>query len=77
MLYMLATQQHGDGGQPPALSLLLAVALLACVVRAADRISMAPSGGPGGMLAFFGPRLAACCEITMGVTMGYMLITMS
>jgi hypothetical protein len=22
------------------------------------------------------PRLAACCEIAMGLTMGYMLITM-
>jgi hypothetical protein len=22
------------------------------------------------------PRLAACCEIVMGLTMGYMLITM-
>lgn len=73
MLYMLA-MQHGAGGQPHAAALLLAVALLAGVVRAADRISVAPSGGPGA--ALLGPRLAACCEIAMGVTMGYMLITM-
>jgi len=76
MLYMLAAV-HGGGRQPPTPALLLAVALLACVVRAADRISVAPSTGPGGAMALLGPQLAACCEIAMGVTMGYMLITMS
>jgi hypothetical protein len=75
MLYMLAAR-HG-GGQPQGAAVLLAVALLACVVHAADRISVAPTRGPGGTLALLGPRLAACCEIAMGLTMGYMLITMS
>ena len=75
MLYMLAAL-HGTGRQPAAVALLLAVALLACVVRATDRISVGPAIGRRAM-ALLGPQLAACCEIAMGVTMGYMLIAMS
>jgi hypothetical protein len=67
--------------------LVLAVALLGCVVWSADRIStLAPvavlAGGPSavGALARFGvplsPRLAAGCEIAMGITMGYTLIVL-
>jgi hypothetical protein len=76
MLYMLAVQ-HAGSMQPPAIALLLTVALLACVVRAADRIALVPPSGPGGASVLLDPRLAVCCEIAMGVTMGYMLITMS
>ena len=34
------------------------------------------SARPAGRRAPLSPRLAACCEIGMGVTMGYMLILM-
>jgi len=69
MLYMLAAHR-GGAMQPPVSALLLAVALLACVVHTADRISLSPAGGPGGALALVvGSRLALCCEIAMGLTM--------
>ncbi len=82
------------------LSLVLAVALVGCVVWSADRISTmapvavlassaavlastaehAPGPSPARSRSRSGvpvsPRLAACCEIAMGVTMGYMLIVL-
>jgi uncharacterized protein DUF5134 len=75
---------------PSAVPLVLAVALLGCVVWTADRMSaMAPvaelaarqSGlairpGAAAPPVPLSPRLSACCEIATGVTMGYMLITM-
>ena len=97
----------------PVLALILAMALLGCVVWTADKITaMAPVAALAGMgtvadagtfagtVAGTGtvagaagprldarptshrravplsPRLAACCEIAMGVTMGYMLIVL-
>ena len=72
----------------PGLALPLAVALLGYVIWTTDRLTALPavaalastgrtSGadrrtGPGRPP--LSPRLAACCEIAMGVTMGYMLI---
>jgi hypothetical protein len=132
MLYMLAaggavaaraasggTGMTAAGGSGSAtLALTFAVALLASVVLAADRMTSLPrvrlevSGfGAAGLVtaaspgtvapatvtattapasapasaattpsprspAPLSPRLAACCEIAMGLTMGYMLITM-
>jgi hypothetical protein len=133
MLYMLAAgaavAAHATSGtgmtvaagrSSPTLALTLAVALLASVVLAADRLTSLPrvrpevSSGSAGRLvsavwpgrltpaaattiaaanaaaapsprspeptprspAPLSPRLAACCEIAMGLTMGYMLITM-
>ncbi len=46
----------------------------------ATQVARAAAGPDGGQAAQprppMSPRLAACCEIAMGLTMGYMLITM-
>lgn len=79
-------------GRSPTLALLLTLGLLACVIWTTDRLgsiatvaalaggeragrAAAPPGlgGPGVPLS---PRLSACCEIVMGVTMGYLLVLM-
>jgi hypothetical protein len=48
--------------------------------RTATRVAHADADPAGGQAARskppMSPRLAACCEIAMGLTMGYMLITM-
>ena len=44
---------------------------------APDRNPVGPADNPAAPLRpTMSPRLAACCEIVMGVTMSYMLITM-
>jgi hypothetical protein len=96
------------------LALLLALALLGCVIHTADRLTALPlaaggaaarpapatmaaavtapagpsqpgtpaSGGAEATAAAtarthaLSPRLAACCDIAMGVTMGYLLVLM-
>ena len=73
-------------GPLPVLAILCAVGLLASVVLATDRLSVLapvpagaqPSGAgrtatPGAPMSL---RLAACCDIAVGVTMGYLLILM-
>jgi len=46
----------------------------------ADPVQLPGTAGPAGVWQIgpvpLSPRLAACCEIVMGVTMGYMLIMM-
>jgi hypothetical protein len=70
------------GGPLPVLAILCAVGLLASVVLATDRLTAlarvpaaTPSaeGSPGVPMSL---RLAACCDIAVGVTMGYLLILM-
>jgi hypothetical protein len=80
-VYMLGRQQ---GAQPAAMAgpgtaaLVLALGLLGGVVWSADRLTVLPSvaaAAAGGATA--GPlslRLAAGCDVAIGVTMGYMLI---
>jgi hypothetical protein len=95
MLYMLAVALPVSSGRaavmhPPVVSLVLAITLLAGVVRTVDRLSIsapAAAGPPGaagpaaGSAVTHGtllsPRLAVCCDIAMSVTMGFMLITMA
>jgi hypothetical protein len=72
----------------PLLAFVFAFALLGYVVWVTDRLpALAPvsalreaRGGPGAAphprAAPLSPRLAACCEIVMGLTMGYMLIVL-
>jgi Domain of unknown function (DUF5134) len=75
----------------PALALGLAVGLLGYTVWTTDRltslgrVSQGQAGAVGQVTASRGVsellvpmsvRLSACCDIVMGVTMGYMLITM-
>jgi Domain of unknown function (DUF5134) len=70
------------GGPLPVLAILCAVGLLASVVLATDRLTvLAPvpaavpsSAGSAGVPMSL--RLAACCDIAVGVTMGYLLILM-
>jgi Domain of unknown function (DUF5134) len=68
-------------------SLLLAVFMLGYVVWLADRLGARPrvvaAWSPGGDAAAvcakagsLAPRCAVCCKITMGITMGYMLVLM-
>jgi hypothetical protein len=73
------------GGHDATLALALAVVLLGFVVWTADRSSLlapvaAMSGGtgsgPGTRCVPLSPRLAATCEIVMGLAMAYMLILM-
>jgi hypothetical protein len=72
----------GPGAGFPALALILALALIGYVIWTTDRLtSLAPVAVAGTQVrAVTGPpmslRLAACCDIVMGLTMGYMLILM-
>jgi len=70
------------GGPLPVLAILCAVGLLASVVLATDRLTVlapvsAGAQAPGVSAAVpMSLRLAACCDIAVGVTMGYLLILM-
>lgn len=69
-------------GALPVLAILCAVGLLASVVLAADRLTVlarVPAATPsarGDAGVPMSLRLAACCDIAVGVTMGYLLILM-
>jgi hypothetical protein len=78
-------------GAMPAVALLLAVAVAASVVVTTDLIpapraappapaprgaAAGPAPDPGGARQMLCPRLAAFCQIVMGVAMAYMLILM-
>jgi hypothetical protein len=68
----LSAPMTASRGALPVVALLLAVAVAVSVVVSTDRLSaLRPAARP--MLS---PRLAACCQIVMGVTMTYMLILM-
>jgi len=72
------------GGLLPVLAILCAVGLLGSVVLATDRLTaLAPvPAGAGSQVRGVGAgvpmslRLAACCDIAVGVTMGYLLVLM-
>ena len=75
------------GGHVPTLALVFSLVLFGFVVWTTDRLtSLAPvaalAGRPGPAAAHrvravpLSPRLAACCDIAMGITMGYTLIVM-
>lgn len=88
---MGGTAVPGAGHGIPALALGLAVGLLGYTVWTTDRFTSlgrvaggqaetggqvtASMGAPAPALPM-SARLSACCDIVMGVTMGYMLITM-
>jgi Domain of unknown function (DUF5134) len=124
MLYMLlavgpapsgaAATAMGGSTHLRTLALVLALALLGCVINSADRLTALPLAagtaaartappasaatvtappGPAGparpgtpaspadaaataRTPALSPRLAACCDIAMGVTMGYLLVLM-
>jgi hypothetical protein len=69
-------------GLLPVLAILCAVGLLASVVLATDRLTAlapVPAGAQAPGVSAGVPmslRLAACCDIAVGVTMGYLLILM-
>jgi hypothetical protein len=76
--------ETATGGLLPVLAILCAVGLLGSVVLATDRLTAlarVPAGagaqvrGAGGGVPM-SLRLAACCDIAVGVTMGYLLILM-
>jgi hypothetical protein len=65
--------------QAPAVALAPATPLLATAASGAGSADAQSVGQPQaepGTRVPLSPRLAACCEIAMGVTMGYMLILM-
>lgn len=71
----------GGAAHFPTLAFVLALVLFGYVVWTADRISSLPPAGARISASQYSrppmsARLAACCEIAMGITMGYMLITM-
>jgi hypothetical protein len=79
---MAAGVTVATGGPLPVLAILCAVGLLASVVLATDRLTVlapvpaaaqAPGVSAGAPMSL---RLAACCDIAVGVTMGYLLILM-
>jgi hypothetical protein len=80
MVYMLGSQQAAQPAAmagPGTAALLLALGLLGGVVWSADRLTVLPSvaAAAGGATAVpLSLRLAAGCDVAMGVTMGYMLI---
>jgi hypothetical protein len=61
--------------QAPAVALAPALAA-ASAAGSGDAQSASQSEAEPGTRVPLSPRLAACCEIAMGVTMGYMLILM-
>lgn len=65
---------------PGPLGLVLAVGLLGGVVWSADRLTALPTVAAatagGAAVVPLSLRLAAGCDVAMGVTMGYMLIVM-
>ena len=69
---------NAPGSRLSLLPLVLALYMVAYVVRVADRLPLR-AAGPGsvglGSVAL-APRCAALCKIAMGVTMGYTLILM-
>jgi hypothetical protein len=79
---MAAGRTAASGGPLPVLAILCAVGLLASAVLATDRLTVlapVPAGAqaPGGSAGVpMSLRLAACCDIAVGVTMGYLLILM-
>jgi hypothetical protein len=72
------------GGGPrtvrfPEIAVLLALYLMADAVRTLDRVTLLNQSTPlagSGTRPLLAPRSAACCQATMGVAMGYVLITM-
>jgi hypothetical protein len=83
MVYMLlavtaAPKEIGSmamgGSRFPLIALVLALAMIGCVVWQAERLSARMTPATGGQAARLSPRLAACCQIAMSLTMGYMLI---
>jgi hypothetical protein len=73
MLYMLWLPL--GRGRLPGLALALTLFLLAHVVLAVDRIGLAGTArGQPTARRPLAPRLAASCEIAMGITMSYMLV---
>jgi len=86
---MPMTAPPGGVAGLPTVALGLALALFAGVLLTLDRLtSLGPAGeepaaarvtgyaAAARVRAPMSPRLAAGCEIVMGLTMGYMLITM-
>lgn len=86
---MSAGGPSAGAAHSPGLALPLALALLGYVVWTTDRLTAlppvaalagrvqaAPLTAPMPARPPMSPRLAACCEIAMGLTMGYMLIQM-
>jgi hypothetical protein len=82
MVYMLlaasaAPKAMGSmgGARFPLIALVLALAMIGCVVWQAERLSSRVTPVVNGQTAArLSPRLAACCQIAMSLTMGYMLI---
>jgi hypothetical protein len=58
------------------LTLVLAVAVAISVVVSTDRLSVLRPARAAGARPVLCPRLAASCQIMMGVAMAYMLILM-
>ncbi len=80
MVYMLGSQQAAPPAMagPGTAALVLALGLLGEVVWSADRLTVLPSvtaaAAGGATAAPLSLRLAAGCDVAMGVTMGYVLI---
>ena len=73
-----ALARSGTGRPVPAVPVTALALSTTAVAQPASRPAATASGGlpasPGPRI--LSPRLAACCQIAMGVTMGYMLVLM-
>ena len=80
----MTTAEAATSGPLPVLAILCTIGLLASVVLATDRLTALARvpAGAGAQIRGAGAgvpmslRLAACCDIAVGVTMGYLLILM-
>jgi hypothetical protein len=75
----LAVLARGDGGSPAAVPGLTGSASGSALAHAAgphDAPAQPAAGTPSTSRGPLAPRLAAGCQIAMGITMGYMLIMM-
>jgi Domain of unknown function (DUF5134) len=73
---MSAMSVPATGSRFSFLALVLALFMFGYVAWVGDRLPLRTPAASGPALRYLAPRCLALCKITMGLTMGYMLILM-